>query len=139
MIKYLNVLCTKEQIRMLVLLLIGSLITVIFEFISIGSIPIFTSILINQNNENPLFESIENNDYRVDSLSPAIGKADLAIASTVPYDIIGNSRLPLPDVGAYQFIPGQNVDDKSLGPVNHMSPIKKLTHLFKRGNYPKLK
>ena len=58
MIKYLNVLCTKEQIRMLVLLLIGSLITVIFEFISIGSIPIFTSILINQNNENPLFTMI---------------------------------------------------------------------------------
>ncbi len=59
MIKYLNVLCTKNQIRMLILLLIGSLITVIFEFISIGSIPIFTTILINQNNEFPLFNLID--------------------------------------------------------------------------------
>ncbi len=91
------------------------------------------------NNENPLFESIENNDYRIDTLSPAIGKADLAIASTVPFDIIGNSRLPVPDVGAYQFIPGQNADDKSMGPANHLLPIKKLTSIIKKGNYPKLK
>ena len=58
MIKYLNVLCTKDQIKMLFLLLIGSLITVIFEFISIGSIPIFTTILINQNSEIQLFSMI---------------------------------------------------------------------------------
>ncbi len=59
MIKYLKVLCTKDQIVMLILLLIGSLITVMFEFISLGSIPIFTTILVNQNNENPLFDIID--------------------------------------------------------------------------------
>ncbi len=75
--KYLNVLCTKEQIRMLVLLLIGSLITVIFEFISIGSIPIFTSILINQNNENPLFTMV-NLDF-LDNFS----KEDLIIYGSI--------------------------------------------------------
>ena len=59
MIKYLKVLCTKDQIVMLILLLIGSLITVMFEFISLGSIPIFTTILLNQNNENLLFDIID--------------------------------------------------------------------------------
>ncbi len=59
MIKYLKVLCTKDQIIMLILLLIGSLITVMFEFISLGSIPIFTTILLNQNNENLLFDIID--------------------------------------------------------------------------------
>ena len=61
MIKYLKVLCTREQITMLVFLLFGSLATVIFEFISIGSIPIFTTIIINQQSESQLFKIIDLN------------------------------------------------------------------------------
>ena len=61
MIKYLKVLCTREQITMLVFLLFGSLATVIFEFISIGSIPIFTTIIINQQSESQLFKIIDFN------------------------------------------------------------------------------
>ena len=61
MIKYLNVLCTREQITMLVFLLFGSLATVVFEFISIGSIPIFTTIIINQQSESQLFKIIDFN------------------------------------------------------------------------------
>tara|TARA_X000000950_G_scaffold288691_1_gene406800 strand:- start:27985 stop:29709 length:1725 start_codon:yes stop_codon:yes gene_type:complete len=61
MTKYLKVLCTREQITMLVFLLFGSLATVIFEFISIGSIPIFTTIIINQQSESQLFKIIDFN------------------------------------------------------------------------------
>ena len=61
MIKYLKVLCTREQITMLVFLLFGSFTTVIFEFISIGSIPIFTTIIINQQSESQLFKIIDLN------------------------------------------------------------------------------
>ena len=64
MIKYLNVLCTREQITMLVFLLFGSLATVVFEFISIGSIPIFTTIIINQQSESQLFKIIDFNFFK---------------------------------------------------------------------------
>lgn len=56
-------------------------------------------------NEDPLFVNADSSNYRLDTLSPAIGKGDPAIASQVPFDILGNSRLPLPDLGAYQHIP----------------------------------
>ena len=65
MIKYLKVLCTREQITMLVFLLFGSLATVIFEFISIGSIPIFTTIIINQQSESQLFKIIDFNFLKI--------------------------------------------------------------------------
>ncbi len=61
MTKYLKVLCTREQTTMLVFLLFGSLITVVFEFISLGSIPIFTTIIINQESENQLLNIIDLN------------------------------------------------------------------------------
>tara|TARA_B100001123_G_C15341748_1_gene1035268 strand:+ start:135 stop:1874 length:1740 start_codon:yes stop_codon:yes gene_type:complete len=54
MSKYLNVLCTKKQRKMLFLLLFASLISVFFEFISIGSIPVFASILIDSTQDNYL-------------------------------------------------------------------------------------
>jgi len=57
-------------------------------------------------NKNPLFVN-KVNDYQLDSLSPAVGYGDPEIAITVPFDILGNPRLPLPDLGAYQFVPGQ--------------------------------
>jgi hypothetical protein len=56
-------------------------------------------------NEDPLFVNADSSNFRLDTLSPAIGKGDPDIASQVPLDIEGNSRLPLPDLGAYQRIP----------------------------------
>ena len=58
MSKYLNVLCTNKQRKMLFLLLFASLISVIFEFISIGSIPVFASILIDSSQDNYLSKLI---------------------------------------------------------------------------------
>lgn len=58
-------------------------------------------------NTDPLFVDFQKNDYQLDTLSPAIGYGNPEIAITVPEDILGNPRLPLPDLGAYQFVPGQ--------------------------------
>ncbi|PLX05841.1 MAG: hypothetical protein C0598_13690, partial [Marinilabiliales bacterium] len=70
-----------------------------------------TSNDINYNsiikNEDPLFVNASENDYRIDSLSPAIGFGNVNIANDVPFDLDGISRLPLPDLGVYQFVPGQ--------------------------------
>jgi hypothetical protein len=45
-------------------------------------------------------------DFRLDSISPAIGKGDYSIASSLPYDMNGIYRLggEGPDIGAYQWI-----------------------------------
>lgn len=90
-------------------------------------------------NEDPLFVNAQNNDYRIDTLSPAINKANLAIAETVNRDILDNSRIPNPDIGAYQFMPGQSNKASSFNmsiPIN--IPISKID-LYKQGNYPKWK
>ena len=58
MSKYLSVLCTKKQRKMLFLLLFASLVSVFFEFISIGSIPVFASILIDSSQDNYLSKLI---------------------------------------------------------------------------------
>lgn len=58
-------------------------------------------------NEDPMFFDFLENDYRLDTLSPAINFGDPDIAATVPLDILENSRLERADVGAYQFMPGQ--------------------------------
>jgi hypothetical protein len=58
-------------------------------------------------NEDPLFKDVTVNDYRLDTLSPAIDYGDPAIATEVPYDLLNNLRLNHPDAGAYQFMPGQ--------------------------------
>ncbi len=58
-------------------------------------------------NEDPLFFNVSANDYRLDTLSPAINKGDPAIALESPFDLLNNSRLNNPDAGAYQFMPGQ--------------------------------
>jgi hypothetical protein len=58
-------------------------------------------------NEDPLFVDYEVNDYRIDTLSPAIDKGDPAIAATVPFDLLGTQRTQSPDLGAYEFVPGQ--------------------------------
>jgi len=61
-----------------------------------------------QKNEDPLFIDYSVNDYRLDSLSPARKIGDQQIASEVPFDIVGTQRTADPDLGAYQFVPGQN-------------------------------
>ena len=58
-------------------------------------------------NEDPLYKDVTVNDYRLDTLSPAIDYGDPAIAVEVPYDLLNNQRLNHPDAGAYQFMPGQ--------------------------------
>ncbi len=63
-------------------------------------------------NLDPKFFDIENQDYRIDTLSPAIGKGDPAIAAEAPYDLLGHPRGELPDLGAYQFVPGQSGKSK---------------------------
>lgn len=58
-------------------------------------------------NEDPLFVNPTENDYRIDTLSPVIGYGDANIANDVPFDLKGISRLPSPDLGVFQFVPGQ--------------------------------
>lgn len=65
---------------------------------------IYNSVL---RNEDPLFVNYQENDYRIDTLSPAIGYGDPGIASNIPFDLLGNQRTPLPDLGVYQFVEGQ--------------------------------
>lgn len=67
------------------------------------------SALFNQiiNNKDPLFKDVQTMDFRLDTLSPAIGKGSPSIGAAAPYDILGNPRGTTPDLGAYQFVPGQ--------------------------------
>ncbi len=58
-------------------------------------------------NMDPLFRNTDKQDYRLDTLSPAIGKGDPNISVQAPSDILGNPRGMFPDLGAYQFVPNQ--------------------------------
>ncbi|HTX89512.1 MAG TPA: choice-of-anchor Q domain-containing protein, partial [Bacteroidales bacterium] len=60
----------------------------------------FISCLVN---EDPKFLDIQNFDYRIDSISPAIDKG---IPMGVPFDILGVDRGSTPDLGAYEWAPG---------------------------------
>lgn len=62
--------------------------------------PIFFRAVIQ--NQDPEFIDVLKNDYRLGENSPAIGKADVPTAFTVPVDILGTDRTVLPDIGAYQ-------------------------------------
>jgi hypothetical protein len=53
-------------------------------------------------NEDPLFVDVQNHDYQIDSLSPAIGKG---IPLGVTLDILGRYRGVTPALGAYEFVP----------------------------------
>jgi hypothetical protein len=64
---------------------------------------IYNSII---KNEDPLFVNAGELDFHLDTLSPAIGMGDANIASGVQFDLDGISRLPLSDLGVYQFVPG---------------------------------
>ena len=104
--------------------------------LDVSNTDIYTNIL---KNEDPLFVNYENNDYQIDSLSPAVGRANEAIAATVPLDILGNSRLPSPDIGAYQFIPNQDTKSNSFITISPStkSLIRKID-ITRKGNYPRL-
>lgn len=58
-------------------------------------------------NTDPKFKDVQAMDFRLDTLSPAIGKGSTSISAAAPYDLLGNPRVTVPDLGAYQFIPGQ--------------------------------
>ena len=58
-------------------------------------------------NEDPLFVDPSVNMLQPDSLSPLIGAGSIEVANTVPFDINGNDRTARPDIGAYQWIPGE--------------------------------
>lgn len=59
-------------------------------------------------NEDPGFISIEDYNFRLDTLSPAIDTGDVETGETYSKDIMNNSRNSdeAPDLGAYEYIPG---------------------------------
>lgn len=68
--------------------------------IDISNIQHFINIL---NNQDPLFESYSDNDYHLQSGSPAINFGDPAFSTGIATDIDGNPRnVNNPDLGAYE-------------------------------------
>ena len=61
----------------------------------------FSNIIMS--GELDYFSPIDN-DFRIGFESEAINKGDVNTANTVPYDILGISRISSPDLGAYQAI-----------------------------------
>ena len=59
-------------------------------------------------NKNPLFVSVQEDNFRLDTLSPAIDQGDITTGNDFPTDILNNSRIndEAPDLGAYEYIPG---------------------------------
>lgn len=64
-------------------------------------------------NKDPKFISIIDQDYRLDTLSPAIDQGDPRTGEKYPLDILQNSRNndEAPDLGAYEFIPGTGKEE----------------------------
>ena len=58
-------------------------------------------------NEDPIFIDYATNNYELDSLSPARNIGSIDIANTVPTDIKGVSRTESPDLGAYEWVQGE--------------------------------
>lgn len=60
-------------------------------------------------NQDPLFVNYQEGDYALDTLSPAIDYGTLDVLNTsvidLDKDILNVSRLPEPDLGAYEFVP----------------------------------
>jgi len=52
-------------------------------------------------NQDPVFVDVQNCNFEIDSISPAIGKG---IPMGVPFDIKGNERGETPDLGAFQYV-----------------------------------
>lgn len=60
----------------------------------------YTGIILN---ENPFFWNPLDNDFNLQSGSPAIDKGNLSTAFEVPFDIIQVDRTADPDLGAYEW------------------------------------
>jgi hypothetical protein len=56
-------------------------------------------------NEDPLFVDYQENNFQLDSLSPAKNIGNPEVSSTIPTDIKGKDRTQTPDLGAYEWIP----------------------------------
>lgn len=57
----------------------------------------------NLKNFNPLFKDTDANDYRINTGSPVIDAGDTFI--NIPFDLNGNLRSGIPDIGAYEYAP----------------------------------
>lgn len=65
---------------------------------------IYADSIVNcPRNKDPLFKDLDKQDYTLQETSPARGAGNADIALPVPIDYFGNPRLPLPDLGAYQY------------------------------------
>ena len=64
-------------------------------------------------NKDPLFVSVNKDNFRLDTLSPAIDKGDIKTGERFPLDILNNSRASdeAPDLGAYEYIPGSGQEE----------------------------
>jgi len=56
-------------------------------------------------NEDPLFVDYLENNYQLDSLSPAKNIGNPDISASIPTDIKGKDRTQTPDLGAYEWVP----------------------------------
>ena len=57
-------------------------------------------------NEEPLFVDVNRNDFHIDSIaSPVIGTGNPLYGNEIPHDLDGVSRIGIPDMGAYQYVP----------------------------------
>jgi hypothetical protein len=54
-------------------------------------------------NQDPLFNDIREQDYRLRENSPAIGMGNPDLSLQVPFDLLGNSRALRSDIGALQY------------------------------------
>jgi hypothetical protein len=54
-------------------------------------------------NQSPVFENTSTNDYRIQASSPARDAGDTFIS--IPFDLNGNLRSGIPDIGAYEYAP----------------------------------
>ncbi|TCO06800.1 hypothetical protein [Natronoflexus pectinivorans] len=63
--------------------------------------PHYRNVLINR---DPFFKAPRDYDYRLDSLSVAIGAGDVTVARQFPVDINGNNREKKPDIGFMQRV-----------------------------------
>ena len=59
-------------------------------------------------NENPDFWNPLNNDFSLQTNSPAIDKGNLSTAMEVPKDLLQIDRTESPDLGAYEWTPPES-------------------------------
>ena len=73
--------------------------TALYDF---GDNTYYSSVFLNQNAD---FKDVIRNNFLIGEASMARDKALLETALSVPYDILGASRMENPDIGAYEFTP----------------------------------